>query len=201
VDEDEHRFGFGEPFSIGVEEELFLVDPVTGREASTSAAILGRLGALDGRVEPELHDCQVELITNPCRSAPQTVDALAELRRAVLATGTGLMGAGTHPSAGEDDARITDTERYERIRYLLGDAAATPVAALHVHVGMPEPATGIRAFNGLRRHLPLLQALAANSPFRHGRDTGLASAREMTLRGWPRSGVPRAMSDFATSAG
>ena len=38
---------------------------------------------------------------------------------------------------------------------------------------------------------------AANSPFRHGRDTGLASAREVTIRGWPRSGVPRAMRDFA----
>jgi glutamate---cysteine ligase / carboxylate-amine ligase len=57
--------------------------------------------------------------------------------------------------------------------------------------------TAIRVFNGLRRHLPLLQALAANSPFRHGRDTGLASAREVTIRGWPRSGVPRAMRDFS----
>jgi glutamate---cysteine ligase / carboxylate-amine ligase len=61
---------------------------------------------------------------------------------------------------------------------------------------MPDAETAIRAFNGLRRHLPLLQALAANSPFRHGRDTGLASAREVTIRGWPRSGVPRAMRDF-----
>ena len=61
---------------------------------------------------------------------------------------------------------------------------------------MPDAETAIRVFNGLRRHLPLLQALAANSPFRHGRDTGLASAREVTMRGWPRSGVPRAMRDF-----
>ena len=77
-----------------------------------------------------------------------------------------------------------------------GDAVATPVGGLHIHVGMPDPDTAIRVFNGLRRHLPLLQALAANSPFRHGRDTGLASAREVTIRGWPRSGVPRAMHDF-----
>ena len=73
----------------------------------------------------------------------------------------------------------------------------TPVSALHVHVGMPDPATAIRTFNGLRRQLPLLVALAANSPFRHGRDTGLASAREVSLRQWPRSGVPRAMRDYA----
>jgi glutamate---cysteine ligase / carboxylate-amine ligase len=124
------------------------------------------------------------------------VGTLGGLRRAVIATGAGLLGAGTHPTAGEDDAEITDKERYERIRDLLGDAAATPVAGLHIHVGMPDRETAIRAFNGVRRHLPLLEALAANSPFRHGRDTGLASAREVTMRGWPRSGTPRAMRDF-----
>lgn len=192
-----HAFGSGEPFSLGVEEELFLVDPVTGRQANTSAAVLERLGVVEGRVERELHSCQVELITNVCRSAAEAVGALGDLRRAVLDTGAGLLGSGTHPSAVEGDAGITDKERYERIRYLLGDAVATPVGGLHIHVGMPDADAAIRAFNGLRGHLPLLQALAANSPFRHGRDTGLASAREVTLRGWPRSGVPRAMRDFS----
>jgi carboxylate-amine ligase len=61
---------------------------------------------------------------------------------------------------------------------------------------MTDAETAIRAFNGLRRHLPLLEALGANSPFRHGRDTGLASARELTLRSWPRSGTPREMRDY-----
>ena len=170
---------------------------MTGRQANASAAILERLGPVDGSVERELHACEIELITDVCASAGEAVGTLGGLRRAVTATGAGLLGAGTHPTAGEEDAEITDKERYERIRDLLGDAAATPVAGLHIHVGMPDAETAIRAFNGLRRHLPLLQALAANSPFRHGRDTGLASAREVTMRGWPRSGVPRAMRDFA----
>lgn len=65
----------------------------------------------------------------------------------------------------------------------------TRVGALRVDVGMPDPATAIRIVNGLRRDLPLLLALAANSPFGHRRDTGLASAREVSLREWPRSGV------------
>ncbi len=195
--ENSEKFGSGEPFSLGVEEELFLVDPVTGRQANTSAAVLERIGAVQGRIERELHACQVELITNVYRSTGDAIRALGDLRQAVVATGAGLLGSGTHPSAAEGDAEITDKERYERIRYLLGDAAATPVGGLHIHVGMPDADTAIRAFNGLRCHLPLLQALAANSPFRHGRDTGLASAREVTLRAWPRSGVPRAMRDFS----
>jgi carboxylate-amine ligase len=194
--EEQHRFGSADPFSLGVEEELFLVDPVTGRQANASAAVLARLAPVCGSVAPELHACHVELITPICRNATEAADTLAGLRRAVLATGAGLLGSGAHPSALEGEAAITDRARYERIRILLGDAVATPVGGLHIHVGMPDPQTAIRAFNGLRRHLPLLQALAANSPFRHGHDTGLASAREVTVRGWPRSGVPRAMRDF-----
>ena len=195
--ETDHRFGSSEPFAIGVEEELFLVDPLTGRPANTSAVVLERLGEVEGTVEQELHACQVELITNICTGAREAAQALGEMRRAVLETGAGILASGTHPSAGEGDAAITHKERYERIHYLLGDAALTPVGALHVHVGMPDPETAIRTFNGLRRDLPLLLALAANSPFRHGRDTGLASAREVSLREWPRSGAPRAMRDFA----
>jgi carboxylate-amine ligase len=180
-----------------VEEELFLVDPVTGRQTSASAAVRDRLGPVAGTVERELHACQIELITDVCRNAGEAINALAVLRRAVVATGAGILGSGTHPSAIEGEAEITDKERYERIHSLLGDAVATPVGGLHIHVGMPDADTAIRVFNGLRPYLPLLQALGANSPFRHGRDTGLASAREVTIRGWPRSGVPRAMHDFA----
>jgi carboxylate-amine ligase len=193
----EDAFGSREPFTVGVEEELFLVDPITGRQTNASTAVQRRLGPVDGTVERELHACQVELITDVCQSAGEAAGTLGGLRRAVVATGAGLLGSGTHPSAGEGEAEITDKERYERIRDLLGDAVATPVGGLHIHIGMPDPETAIRAFNGLRRHLPLLQALAANSPYRHGRDTGLASAREVTIRGWPRSGVPRAMRDYA----
>ncbi|MDQ6778902.1 MAG: YbdK family carboxylate-amine ligase [Actinomycetota bacterium] len=192
-----NAFGTEPPFSVGVEEELFLVDPVTGHQTNASGAVKERLGpVVDGEIERELHACQLELITDVCRSAGEAVGTLRGLRRAALATGAGLLGSGTHPSAEEGQAEITDKERYERIHELLGDAVATPVGAVHIHVGMPDAETAIKVFNGMRRELPLLLALAANSPFRHGRDTGLASAREVTLRGWPRSGVPPAMRDF-----
>ena len=192
----EQSFGSGEPYSLGVEEELFLVDPVTGRLTNSSAAVLDRLGDVDGKVERELHACQVELISDVHAAAGEALQELGELRQAVTKTGAGILASGTHPSAAEGDALITDKERYERIRFLLGDAVVTPVGGMHVHVGMSDAETAIRTFNGLRRDLPLLQALAANSPFRHGRDSGLASSREVSLRAWPRSGAPRAMRDF-----
>jgi carboxylate-amine ligase len=190
-------FGSSRPYSIGVEEELFLVDPVSGEALDAADAVLDRLGPTPGgRVEPELHACMVELITDPCPTAGQALGVLAALRGAVLATGVGLLGAGTHPSQREGESAITEKERYELIRRKLGDAVATPVAGMHIHIGMPDAEAAIRAYNGLRRHLPLLQALGANSPFRHGRDTGLQSAREVTMRGWPRSGVPPALADL-----
>jgi carboxylate-amine ligase len=193
---DEIRFGDGQPFSLGVEEELFAVDPVTGHQANSAAAVIERLGDLTGSIAQELHACQLELITDVHRTVGEAIGSLASMRRSVGEIGAGLLGSGTHPSGLEGDAEITDKERYERIRFLLGDAIVTPVAGLHVHVGMPDAPTAIATFNALREHLPLLQALAANSPFRHGRDTGLASAREISIRGWPRSGVPRALRDF-----
>ena len=77
-----------------------------------------------------------------------------------------------------------------------GLQARTPTCALHVHVGMPDAEAAIRAFNYVRGHLPLLQALAANSPFWYGRDSGLASARAHVFRALPRSEIPQAFSSF-----
>jgi carboxylate-amine ligase len=189
-------FGNERPFSVGIEEELVLVDRLSGTQINSSGAVAQRVGEAPGEIERELHACQVELISPVSRSASEATATLAELRRAVLATGVGLLGAGTHPSAPEGSAEITDKDRYEHIRELLGDAVLTPVGGVHVHVGMASAQAAVRAYNGLREHLPLLLGLSANSPYRHGRDTGLASAREMTLRGWPRSGVPRALESF-----
>jgi carboxylate-amine ligase len=195
--DDEPHFGDGEPFSLGLEEELFLVDADDGRLVNDGPQVLDRLAELErGEIKNELHRSQIELITGVCTTVGEAVAELSELRRAVLATGVGVLAAGTHPTAVEGDSLTTERPRYKRIEHLLGDAGATPVCALHVHVGMPDAETAIRAFNGLRRHLPLLEALGANSPFRHGRDTGLASARELTLRSWPRSGAPREMRDY-----
>ena len=57
--------------------------------------------------------------------------------------------------------------------------------ALHVHVGVPAPEDAVRLLNGLRRNIPVLLALSANSPFWQGRDSGFASARTRDLPGLP----------------
>jgi carboxylate-amine ligase len=192
----EHAFGSSEPFTVGAEEELFLVDPVNGRMVNSSGTVMQRLEAVMTGIERELHAGMIELISDVCRNAREASGQLALRRAACLGTGVGLLGSGTHPTALDEEAQISDKERYERIRELLAATVDTPVAGLHVHIGMPDPETAIKVFNAMRAHLPLLQALAANSPYRYGLDTGLASARGVTMRGWPRSDVPRAMRDY-----
>jgi len=68
--------------------------------------VLTRLDEVDGSVERELHACQVELVTGVCRSTGEAVHALRAMRRAVKATGAGLLASGTHPSAIEGEAEI-----------------------------------------------------------------------------------------------
>jgi len=192
----EHAFGTGKPFSLGAEEELFLVDPVNGRMVNSSAAVTERLASAMGGIERELHAGMIEFVSDVASSAPDVIGQLAHRRAACLGTGIGLLGSGTHPTATDDQAEISDKARYERVHHLLGAAVSTPVAGLHVHVGMPDAGTAIKVFNAMRTHLPLLQGLAANSPYRHGLDTGLASARGVTISSWPRSGIPRALRDY-----
>ena len=76
-------------------------------------------------------------------------------------------------------------------------ARREPTFALHVHVAVPDPESAVRALRGLRVHVPLLLALAANSPFWQGRDTGLAAARVPIFGTFPRVGIPRPFDDYA----
>ncbi len=189
-------FGDGAPFSLGVEEELLLVEP-DGRPADVGEEVLERLpDELPGTTASELHACEVEIATPVVATVAEAIRVLGELRGAIVATGAAPIGCGLQPGASAGEPAITPKARYRRIRELLGEAAATPVAGMHVHVGMPDPETAIRAYNGMRRHLPLLQALAANSPYRDGRDAGVQSARVPAMRAWVRTGVPRALRDY-----
>jgi carboxylate-amine ligase len=191
----EHKFGSSTPLTIGVEEELLLVDADCGLVADGQ----GLLERIDpghrGSVSTEIFATQIELKTGVCLDAEQAVRELAEVRRAVDATGARLMGSGTYPAeAGEPE--LIEKARYETVKEDLAGILATPPCALHVHVGMPDPETAVAVANAMRHHLPLLAALTANSPFRDGADTGLASARAAAVRSYPRFELPRAFRDY-----
>ncbi|HET9676703.1 MAG TPA: YbdK family carboxylate-amine ligase [Solirubrobacterales bacterium] len=191
----EHRFGSSPPLTIGVEEELLLVDAGCGLVAD-GEGVLERIDpAHRDRVSTEIFASQIELKTGVCMDAAQAERELAEVRHAVAATGARLMGSGTYPGETEEP-ELVEKARYESVKKDLAGLLSTPPCALHVHVGMPDPETAVAVANSMRHHLPLLAALTANSPFRDGADTGLASARAAAVRSYPRFELPRAFRDY-----
>jgi glutamate---cysteine ligase / carboxylate-amine ligase len=190
-----HRFGISPPLSLGVEEELLLVDE-RYELVTASEAVLARVSPpLSERVSAEIFSEQIELKTGICHSAEEALAELREARRAIRKAGFRLLAAGLHPTAAAG-ARLVDKPRYDVVRKDLGDLLRTPPCGLHVHVGIPDPDVAVRLANAFRLYLPALQALSANSPFREGEDSGHASARTQVVRSYPRCQVPRQFHDY-----
>jgi carboxylate-amine ligase len=195
-----HNFGSSSPFTVGVEEELFLVDPTTREIARVTDAVLARLPRFTrGRVLGEMCDGVVELVTPVCRDAGEVVRHLGALRAAVASSGAAaLMGAGVHPGAAYGDVAHRPGRHYAAVAADTGSLLRqTTYCGLHVHVGMPDPETAVAAFNGMRKWVPVLQAISANSPFWYGRDSGLASSRAVVCHSVPRTRLPGAFRDWA----
>jgi carboxylate-amine ligase len=191
-----HAFGASPPLSLGVEEELLLVDERL-ELAPVSELVLDSVPAVVAeRVSSEIFADQIELKTDVCLGVGEVLNDLRATRRAIRDAGFGLLGAGLHPTDDFDEARLVSKPRYEIVRKDLGGLLRTPPCGLHVHVGMPDPDTAVRLANAFRLYLPVLQALSANSPFWAGVDSGHASARTSVVRSYPRFQLPRQFRDY-----
>lgn len=182
------------PFTVGIEEELQIVDPITGALASGIEQLVE--GAPSSvHPERELLQCMVEISTPVAASVAEAADHLHRLRPALVEwarrQGLGLAAAGTHPFSHHAAQSVTELPRYlellEQTRWL---ARRNCVFGLHVHVGCPDPDALVAAANRARSAIPELLALSGNSPFSGTIDTGFASARAQIVAGFPRSGLP-----------
>lgn len=191
-----HKFGRSPPLSLGVEEEMLLVDERQRLTASAEQVVEALEGAMRERVTHELFAEQIELKTGICQDVAEVEAQLTALRRTLVEAGVGILGVGLHPNEGFGEAPIVRKPRYLEVHKELRGLLWTPPCGLHVHVGMPDPETAVRVANALRHYVPLLQALTANSPFWDGTDSGLASARTAVVRAYPRFQMPRAFRDY-----
>jgi carboxylate-amine ligase len=198
----EHRFT-GPAFTIGIEEELMIVDRETLDLASSIEGVLEDLEGVEkqGEVKPELMESVCEIATEPCRDTREAADQLRALRRLVqqMADRRGLAigSAGTHPFALWEDQRIVSRPRYrELIAGLQFVARQEIIFGIHVHIGLDDPDKAIHVTNGMRVHVPILLALSANSPFWRGAHSGLQSTRTPIFRAFPRVGIPPRYEDF-----
>jgi len=195
--------GAGRYYTVGVEEEVMLLDPSDYSLSESSDGVLRRLSReLAAYMRPETHAAVVELATGIHVQVAVAVAELAALRsrlsRELREMGIAVASAGMHPLAAARETRVSGSERYRMVADSMRSLAnREPTLALHVHVGVPDPDDAVRLLNGLRPAVPVLLALSANSPFSRGRDTGFASARTLIFQAFPRTGTARRFADYA----
>ena len=184
--------------TVGVEEELLLVDPETRRLGPRSPQVLkefrehgaGRRPAVaDDDLDHELFRHQVEI-----RTGPET--DLAEIRAQVLASrrhaaeaaeaaGLVIVASGILPCGGMP-LQVTDNDRYRHMVETFGRVATYGgTCGMHVHVVVDSDEEGVAVIDRIAPWLPILVAVAGNSPFNEGEDTGYASWRSESWGRWP----------------
>ena len=184
--------------TLGVEEELFLVDP-DSRDLLTDPDV-GIFETCERTCGPhkvvrEFLRSQIEINTRVCGSVSELREALRETRQIVIEAagqyGAAPMASSTHPFASWRTQAITPKERYKRFAVTFQEGVRQFVTSgMHVHAGFGDADTRIRVMTALRRYLPMLHALSTSSPFNAGHETGFKSYRLSLIGALPRTGMP-----------
>jgi glutamate---cysteine ligase / carboxylate-amine ligase len=191
-----HHFGESDPFTVGIEEELFSID------GETLAPAAFPRDALDGaRLKEELFASVVELNTGVHKSVPEATEELSGLRErakgAAAREGLVLVAVGTWPTAVPEEQPVVENDGYRRfVEYAGPSARRQYCSGLHVHVGMQSPEACMASLEAVLPWLPVVLALSANSPYVSGEETGLRSARAEILALLPRAGAPPVFSGY-----
>ena len=186
------RFGATPAWSLGVEEELMLVDAETLEPARDGFSRV--FGESTERIKPELFESFVEITTTDVETPEEIEAQLRALRNEVAERaaehGLAVLATGSHPTA-RGRVPLVPVERYRRLKAQLGPQLYRQhVCGLHVHVAVPDPDTCLRAFEGIVPRLPGLLAASANSPFWEGAESGWRSIRSRILLEMPTGGTP-----------
>jgi glutamate---cysteine ligase / carboxylate-amine ligase len=191
------------PLTVGIEEELMLLDPETLDLVPRAGEVLDRAGG-DGRFKLELPASQIEIVTAPHPTVPDALRELAAGRSDLARAASGMArpaGAAVHPFAAAE-GELNRSDRYlPTIREFGRIASRQLVCALQVHVAVGDADRTLAVHDALRSFLPELAALAANGPFHEGRDTELASIRPKISEALPRQGVPPPLRSWDQLAG
>ncbi|MFH8770085.1 glutamate--cysteine ligase [Streptomyces sp. NPDC017958] len=180
--------------TVGVEEELLLVDPDSGEPKPLSAAVLVRAAQDDpGQdvFQKELFGQMLEFATHPQADmadlGAEIVRCRKEASRLAGEIGCAVAALATYPMPVTPSLTV-----HERYQWMAGRYGMTTqdqlVCGCHAHVSVESDEEGVAVLDRIRPWLPVLLALSANSPFWQGRDTGYVSYRGRVVRRWPQAG-------------
>lgn len=184
--------------SVGVEEELLLVDPESGEPRALSAAVLAvadrasdRAGADDHTFEKELHGQQLEFATHPCTGMDDLANEIVRWRQdaAEHAAQAQVTVAALATSPLPVSPTVNAGERYRWLQEQFGLSVHNQLTCgCHVHVAVDSDEEGVAVLDRIRPWLPVLLALSANSPFWQGEDSSYSSYRSRVWERWPSAG-------------
>ena len=192
--------------TVGIEEELAILDPETLELVARFEELRDEAqddALLSESIAGELISSEIEIRSGPGDDVHDAIRRQREVRRRLFAHadahGAALGATGTHPWADFREQPNIDTEHYRRVvdglQYV---ARRNNTFALHVHVGVRDLNRAVLTCDRLRPVLPALLAASANSPFVDALDSGLHSARtQVFTRSFPRCGVPDAYGSWA----
>jgi glutamate---cysteine ligase / carboxylate-amine ligase len=191
-------------FSLGIEEEYQTIDPLTRDLRShieTEMLAVGKL-RLQERVKAEMHTSVVEVGTRVCRNITEAREDIYDLRRQMIRLADEhklkLVAGATHPFADWRTQQIYPDPRYHQVvKELQLAARANLIFGLHVHVGIEDREAAIHIMNSMRYFLPHIMALATNSPFWLGLNTGYKGYRAKVFENFPRTGIPDAFQSYS----
>lgn len=202
-------FEASEDFTVGIEEELQILDPATLALDQRFADLRDAAQAdpvLADSVAGELIESEIEIRSGRGASFADALasqrDARTRLFRLAGERGARLAATGAHPWSPWQEQRIIDTEHYRRVEEGLKYVAWRNNAfSLHVHVGVRGADRAVAVCDRLRLVLPDLLAVSANSPLLDGRDCGLHSVRtQIFTKSFPRCGIPDAFGSWRAYA-
>ncbi len=184
-------------YTIGIEEEYFLVDAATKSvsRAMPDGFIEAAKKATGGQVAGEFLQSQIEVVSLPHRDIKTAREELRHLRQSVAKVaaehGLAILAAGTHPTADWGKSRQSEGDRYDAVMddlQMVGQR--NMLCGLHIHVELPDPDDRVDVMTRMLPYLPLFIALATSSPFWRSRQTGLKGYRLAAYDELPRTGVP-----------
>ena len=195
--------------TLGVEEELLLVDPDDGKATAAGEQVVQQaedrrmdLGT-EGNAPPidrEFKEEQAEIGSSPTTSAGELAADLRRLRRelAAAAEGHGAHIAAVATSPLKVRPTATDDDRYHSMVEEFGLLAREQLTCgQHVHVSIESRAEGVAVLDRIAPWLPVITAMSANSPFWQAKDTGYGSYRTVVWGLWPTAGPTAGFGDEA----
>lgn len=185
--------------TIGMEIEFQLLDPASLDLVEGILPLMERYPD-SPYIKPEFIQNTVEVATPVCHSIEELNHQLRSLVKDLMGNCTELnmklCGSGTHPYC-RRRAEITPLQRYLEMEKVQGYTSHTQITfAMHVHLGMRSGDEAIAIMRGLKRYLPLLIALSANSPYWRGHDTDYDSFRHFILAARRSYGEPPSFTDW-----